>query len=142
MTTIGAAKALPNTVRTSARHPAVRGWALAVIVYFLAVFHRSSLGVAGLLAEHRFGINAGQLSVFVLLQIGVYAAMQIPTGILVDRYGPRRLLITASALMGAAQLLFAAAPSYPVALLARAALGAGDAMTFISVIRYAARHFS
>ena len=67
-----------------------RGWVLAVAVYFLAVFHRSSLGVAGLLAEHRFGITAAQLGVFVLLQIGVYAAMQMPTGVLVDRYGPRR----------------------------------------------------
>jgi len=121
---------------------AVRGWLLAASVYFLAVFHRSSLGVAGLLAERRFGIGAGQLSVFVLLQIGVYAAMQVPTGVLVDRYGPRRLLLVASTLMGVAQLGFAFAPSYPVALLARAALGAGDAMTFISVLRYAARHFS
>ena len=67
-------------------HPAVRGWALAVAVYFLAVFHRSSLGVAGLLAERRFGIDAGKLGVFVMLQIGVYAAMQIPTGVLVDRW--------------------------------------------------------
>jgi MFS family permease len=121
---------------------ALRGWLLAGSVYFLAVFHRSSLGVAGLLAERRFGIDAGQLSVFVLLQIGVYAAMQVPTGILVDRYGPRRLLVIAGALMGVAQVGFAIAPSYPAALLARAALGAGDAMTFISVLRYAARHFS
>jgi MFS family permease len=121
---------------------AVRGWLLAGSVYFLAVFHRSSLGVAGLLAERRFGINAGQLSVFVLLQIGVYAAMQVPTGVLVDRYGPRRLLLAAGALMGIAQVGFALAPSYSAALLARAALGAGDAMTFISVLRYAARHFS
>jgi MFS family permease len=130
------------TLRGHAARPAVRGWALAVAVYFLAVFHRSSLGVAGLLAEERFGITAGQLSVFVLLQIGVYAAMQIPTGVLVDRYGPRRLLVVASVLMGLGQLLFAFAPSYATALLARALLGCGDAMTFISVLRFMADRFS
>ncbi len=117
------------------------GWLLVVSVYLLAVFHRSSLGVAGLLAEHRFGISPAQLSAFVLLQIGVYAAMQIPTGVLVDRYGPRRVLVAAATLMGVGQLLFAVAPSYPLALLARALLGAGDALTFISVLRFAARHF-
>jgi MFS family permease len=115
---------------------------LAVAVYFLAVFHRSSLGVAGLLAEQRFGISAAQLGVFVFLQIGVYAAMQIPTGVLVDRYGPRRLLVAAAGLMALGQLVFAIAPSYPVALLARVLLGCGDAMTFVSVLRFVAARFS
>jgi MFS family permease len=138
VTTFAPAAAL----RSHAARPAVRGWALAVAVYFLAVFHRSSLGVAALLAEQRFGISAGQLSVFVMLQIGVYAAMQIPTGVLVDRYGPRRLLVVASALMGVGQLVFALAPSYGTALFARTLLGCGDAMTFISVLRFASARFS
>lgn len=120
----------------------VSGWLLAVSVYLLAVLHRTSLGVAGLLAEHRFGISPGQLSVFIFLQLGVYAAMQVPTGVLVDRYGPRRLLVTASLVMGGAQLLFALVPSYPAALLARTLLGCGDALTFISVLRFAASYFS
>jgi MFS family permease len=125
-----------------ASRTAVSGWLLAVGVYLFAVLHRTSLGVAGLLAEHRFGISPAQLSVFIFLQLGVYAAMQVPTGVLVDRYGPRRLLVTAALLMGAAQLLFALVPSYPVALLARAVLGCGDALTFVSVLRFAATHFS
>jgi MFS family permease len=120
---------------------ATRGWLFAVSVYFLAVLNRSSLGVAGLLAEHRFHITPAQLSVFVLLQIGVYAAMQVPAGVLVDRYGPRRLLIVAALLMGVAQLSFGLVTSYPVALLARAVLGCGDALTFISVLRYIAANF-
>ncbi|MEP6852016.1 MAG: MFS transporter [bacterium] len=126
----------------SARSIAVRGWAVAASVYLLGVFHRSSLGVAGLQAEQRFGISAGQLSTFVLLQLGVYALMQVPTGVLVDRFGPRRLLVVAAALMGVAQLAFAVAPSYSTALAARAVLGCGDALTFVSVLRFAAVHVS
>jgi MFS family permease len=68
--------------------------------------------------------------------------MQIPTGILVDRYGPRRLLVVAACTMGVAQLLFAVAGSYPLALLARALLGLGDALTFVSVLRFAAGQFA
>ncbi|MFN2562228.1 MAG: nitrate/nitrite transporter [Jatrophihabitans sp.] len=135
-----ASSATPSRA-TAERRRAVFGWALAVSVYLLAVLHRTSLGVAGLLAERRFGITAAQLSVFIFLQLGVYAALQIPTGVLVDRYGPRRLLVVASLVMGAAQLLFAAVPSYPVALLARFLLGAGDALTFVSVLRFAALRF-
>lgn len=124
------------------RAVAVRRWAIAVGVYLLAVFHRTSLGVAGLQAATRFGISPSQLSIFVLLQLGVYAGMQIPTGILVDRYGPRRLLISAAFIMGLAQILFALAHSYPIALLARALLGLGDALTFVSVLRFAAGQFA
>lgn len=119
-----------------------RGWIAAATVYFLAVLHRTSLGVAGLQAEHRFSTGPGALSVFVFLQIGIYAAMQVPTGLLVDRFGPRRLLITAALVMGSAQLLFATIPSYPAALAARALLGCGDALTFVSVLRFTAAHFS
>lgn len=116
-------------------------WTTAVFVYFAAVFHRSTLGVAGLEASARFGLGPAQLGVFTVLQIGVYAFMQIPTGLLVDRFGPRKILTAAALLMGTGQLLFAVADSYGLGLVARAVLGMGDAMTFISVIRIVAAHF-
>jgi MFS family permease len=118
------------------------GWVLAATVYLLAVLQRTSLGVAGLAAERRFGVTPAQLSIFIFLQVGLYAAMQVPTGVLVDRYGPRRILFVAAVVMGTAQLLFAAVASYPAALLARALLGCGDALTFVSVLRFCATHFS
>lgn len=120
----------------------VRGLAIALAVYVLAVFHRTSLGVAGLEASDRFGISPAQLSVFIFVQIGVYASMQVPVGILVDKFGPRRLLFSAAVIMGLAQLAFAVVPNYPMALFARGLLGVGDALTFVSVLRFAAEHVS
>ena len=116
-------------------------WVTAVLVYLAAVFHRTSLGVASLEASQRFGLGPAALGTFTVLQIGVYALMQVPTGMLVDRYGPRRVLTVAAVLMGLGQLLFALATSYPLGLLARAVLGVGDAMTFVSVLRLVAAHF-
>ncbi len=116
-------------------------WAFAVFVYLAAVFHRTSLGVASLAASERFGLGPAALGMFTVLQIGVYAAMQVPTGLLVDRYGARRVLTVAALLMGTGQLIFAFATSYPLGLLARAVLGVGDAMTFVSVLRLVAAHF-
>ena len=130
---------------TSSRAEAVRrrwrGWSIGAAIYLLAVMHRTSLGVASLKAETRFDVSPAELATFVFLQLGVYAAMQVPTGLLVDRYGPRRLLVTAAVLMGGAQLLFAIVPSYPAALFARALLGCGDALTFVSVLRFVAATF-
>jgi sugar phosphate permease len=110
-------------------------WAVALSVYVLAVFHRSSLGVAGLLAADRFGISATELALFTVLQLLVYAGMQVPVGVAIDRFGPRRLIIAGLALMTAGQLAFAFVDSFPAAVLARAVVGAGDAMIFTSVLR-------
>ena len=116
-------------------------WLTAATVYLLALFHRTSLGVAGLQAASRFHVGAAALGTFTVLQIGVYAAMQIPTGVLVDRHGPRRILTIAAVVLGLGQILTAVATSYAVGLLARGVLGFGDALTFVSVLRLVALHF-
>jgi MFS family permease len=110
-------------------------WVVALLVYLLAVFHRSSLAVAGLAATERFDISAAQLATFTMLQLLVYAAMQIPVGLLVDRFGPRRVLLTGAITLTLAQVGFAFADTYAWALLARTFVGVGDAMTFICVLR-------
>ncbi len=111
-------------------------WVVGLLVYLLAVFHRSSLAVAGLAAAERFDIGASQLATFTMLQLLVYAAMQIPVGLLVDRFGPRAVL-----LVGAVTLTLRAGRASRSrtatrwALLARVFVGMGDAMTFICVLR-------
>ena len=128
----------------SSLRPASRAWVVwtvGLLVYVLAVFHRSSLGVAGLVATERFGISATQLATFTMLQLLVYAGMQVPVGLLVDRYGSRSLLLVGLVLMTLAQGSFAFAHSYPVALVARAFVGIGDAMTFICVLRLVSSWF-
>src|SRR6476660_3436982 len=133
-------KMITSTRLLLARKPLVI-WTIGVGCYLLAVFHRTSLGVAGPLAADRLDLTAGQLSTFVMLQLGVYAAMQVPAGILIDRFGPRRMLLAATVIMGSAQVLFSVVHSYPLALLARGLLGVGDAMTYISVLRLVAGWF-
>lgn len=116
-------------------------WAVGLLVYMLAVFHRSSLAVAGLAASERFDITASQLATFTMLQLLVYAAMQIPVGLLVDRFGSRSVMLAGTTMLAAAQAGFALAESYPVAVLARAFVGVGDALTFICVLRLVSRWF-
>ncbi|MER8028926.1 MFS transporter [Streptomyces bauhiniae] len=120
---------------------AVAVWSVGVAVYFVAVIFRTSLGVAGLDAADRFHVNASALSTFSILQLLVYAGMQIPVGLLVDRLGTKKVLCLGAVLFTAGQLGFAFSPSYGTALASRALLGCGDAMTFISVLRLGTRWF-
>lgn len=110
-------------------------WSIGVAAYVVAVFHRYSLGVAGVDAAQRFGVSAAVLAIFSVAQLAVYAAMQIPAGVLLDRFGSRRLIAVGAVVMGLGQLLFALADGLPLALLARVLLGIGDAVTFVSVLR-------
>ena len=71
---------------------AVGVWSIGVAVYFVAVIFRTSLGVAGLDAADRFHVNASALSTFSILQLLVYAGMQIPVGLMVDRLGTKKVL--------------------------------------------------
>ncbi|MFJ1539709.1 nitrate/nitrite transporter [Micromonospora chalcea] len=123
------------------RRPAALVYAVALTAYLTAVFHRSSLGVTGVDAAERFHINAAALATFSVAQLAVYAAMQVPVGVLLDRYGSRRLLLAGGALMVAGQVMFAVAGDVPLAVAARVLVGLGDAMTFISVLRIVAFWF-
>ncbi len=116
-------------------------WGVAVATYLLAIFHRTSLAVAGLAAADRFDISAAQLATFTMLQLLVYAAMQIPVGLMVDRFGPRAVMATGAVILTLAQAGFALAETYPTALAARTFVGMGDAMTWICVLRLVSRWF-
>ena len=115
-----------------------RSWLVlgaATFAYIVAVLQRSSLGVAGVAATDRFHVSAALLSSLAVIQLIVYAGLQIPVGVILDRVGSRFLIGLGAALMLVGQASLAVAPTIGVAIIARILVGAGDAMTFISVLR-------
>lgn len=110
-------------------------WIIGVFAYLVAVSQRTSFGVVGLEATARFHASAAEISFFTVLQLLVYAALQIPVGVLVDRFGSRAMIAVGALLMGFGQLQLAFADSIPGGVLGRVLVGAGDATTFVSVIR-------
>ena len=117
-------------------------WAAGLLAYIVAVLDRTTLGVSGLPAAERFAAGPSLLSMFVVLQVVVYACAQVPAGLLLDRFGSRALILSGAALMGAGQLILATTESLPLAIGARAVVGLGDALTFISVLRLVPRWFA
>ncbi|NKX49478.1 MFS transporter [Arthrobacter deserti] len=110
-------------------------WGIAVFAYLAAITQRTSFGVAGLAATERFNASAAALSAFTVVQLLVYAGLQVPVGLLVDRFGSRILIAGGAVLMCLGQTQLAFAATVPEGLVGRLPVGAGVAMTFVSVMR-------
>lgn len=110
-------------------------WVVGVAAYVLSVTNRTSLSAVGVDAAHLFQADASTLSLFAVLQLAVYGLMQVPVGVLLDRFGSRPIMVTGMILMSVGQLVMAFAPNVGVAIVARMILGAGDAAIFPGVLR-------
>nr|WP_253255400.1 MFS transporter [Corynebacterium striatum] len=110
-------------------------WVAAMLVYIVAITGRTSFGVAGLEAMASFDVDASRIAVFTSVQLGIYAFAQIPTGMLIDKYGPRKLLVIGAVIMGVGQVALGLTTNYWMAIAARLLIGAGDATAFLSVMR-------
>lgn len=116
-------------------------YAAGVFAYVIAVFNRTSFGVAAVPAAERFHASASDIAMFTVVQLLVYAGMQIPVGVLLDRFGPRRLVIIGAFMMAIGQAWLSVATAITPGLLARILIGAGDAFTFACVLRKVADIF-
>jgi MFS family permease len=116
-------------------------WSVGVAAYVLAITNRTSLSAVGVDAAERFQADASTLSLFAVVQLAVYGGMQIPIGVLLDKYGARPIITIGMVLMAAGQLTMALSPSIGVAIIARILLGAGDAAVFPAVLRLVATWF-
>ncbi len=65
-------------------------WGVGVLAYVVSIVNRTSLSAVGVDAATRFHADASALSLFAVIQLFVYGAMQIPVGLLLDRFGARR----------------------------------------------------
>jgi MFS family permease len=116
-------------------------WVVGVLAYIVTVMQRTSLGDAGLEAAKRFDISPGLLAAFVFIQVAVYIAAQTPAGLLVDRFGPRLMLVVSGILLTSGQLVLAGAITLVQAVLARILVGLGDAVLFVAVLGLVPRWF-
>jgi len=110
-------------------------WGLGALVYLVAFFQRVAPAVMTeqLMADFAIGGAAlGNLSAFYFY---AYVAMQIPTGLLADRWGPRRLLASGTAVASVGGLLFALAPGFELAAAGRLLVGASVGVGFVAMLK-------
>jgi MFS family permease len=115
-----------------------RSWLVfggGAFAYLVGVMQRTSFGVAGVDATDRFAVTAAAISAVAVVQIVVYAVLQIPVGVLADRIGAPPLIVVGAVTMAIGQGVLALSGGIVLALVARVLVGLGDALTFVSVIR-------
>ncbi len=109
-------------------------WSLAAIFYFYEFVLRVSPGVMVKELMTSFGITASAVGILSAFYLYAYAPMQLPVGLLMDRYGIKKILSVASVVCGLGALLFASAESFAIASLGRLLIGAGSAFAFIAMV--------
>lgn len=115
--------------------------AVVVAAYVLSFFQRfAPAGIAQDLAAS-FQTSAASLGVLAATYFYVYTLMQVPTGILVDTLGPRRILFFGGMIAGAGSLLFGMAEGIDGALVGRTLIGLGVSVTFIAMLKIIAVWF-
>lgn len=120
----------------------------AYLIFFLAAsfyLYEFILQVApGVMAEpmmQTFGVGAQGYGVISAFYFYAYAPMQLPAGVLFDRYGPRKLMTFALILCAAGSFFFASTDSIFTASLGRFLIGMGSAFSFIGVLVLVSRWF-
>jgi sugar phosphate permease len=134
----------PSTIAISHQPSAIRSWsvwAVAATFYLAAFYLRSSPAVMTTELMRDFGISASQLGTFSAVYFYAYIAMQIPTGVLVDGWGARRLLIAGSLAAAAGTCLFGTTSSYPLASLGRLIVGGATAVGWVVTLKITTHWF-
>ena len=116
-------------------------FALGALAFVLAFFHRLAPGaIAGELRQS-FATSSASLGLLAATYFYVYFAMQVPSGILADTLGPRKLFTAGAIVAGVGSALFGLAPNFGLALAGRFLVGLGVSVAFISVLKLNAAWF-
>ncbi len=137
---LGASSSMP--VRSD-RTP-LRGWfawGLAALAFGYAFFQRVTPSVMVDELMREFAVGAAVLGNLSALYFYAYAGLQVPVGMMLDRWGPRRMLTVAALIAGVGSVLFGIAGSIEEAYLGRFLVGVGSSVGFVASMKLAATWF-
>lgn len=117
-------------------------WGLAAAFYLYGFFQRVTPAALAHELSKELAPTATALGWLSATYFYCYALMQLPSGLLADRLGPRKLFIAATAAAASGTLLFAFAESFTTAAVGRGIIGGAAAVGWIGMLKLAAHWFS
>ncbi len=112
-------------------------WGLAATFYLIGFFHRVAPAVLTAELSADFDLSATALGNLTAFYFYSYVAMQLPTGIIADHWGPRRLLSLGTLIAAIGTWVFAMAPDVFFANLGRFMIGGSVAVAFVCTLKLA-----
>jgi MFS family permease len=110
--------------------------------YLLSQFFRNSIGVIAPDIAAEMNIPARDIGMLSSVFFFAFAAVQLPLGVALDRFGPKRCILVCSAVVVASALMFAAGRTPGELVAARIVMGAGTSCYLIAPLALYTRRFS
>src|SRR5262245_58145522 len=131
---------------STASRAAISGAAITLVatliaIYIVSQFLRNSIGVIAPNLAAELALSPAELGLLSSVYFFTFAAVQIPVGMALDRFGPRLCLVVGAAITVAGSIVFASATSPGVLILGRGMLGLGTAGFLVSSLAVYARRF-
>lgn len=116
-------------------------FSILTATYILVYFHRMAPAVAADFLMADFRITGAELGSLSGIYFFVYAAMQIPSGVIADTLGTRTAVVSGNVMAGTGSLIFALAPGFELAYFGRFLVGLGVSVIFVSIMKNNAAWF-
>ncbi|MCF8041606.1 MAG: MFS transporter [Desulfarculaceae bacterium] len=117
-------------------------WGLGALLYLIGFYQRVAPAVITKELMSQFSLSAAALGNLSAYYFYAYVAMQLPTGVLADHWGPRRLLCAGALVAGVGSVLFGMAPALVWAELGRLLVGGAVAVAWVALLKLAGHWFN
>ncbi|KQL18033.1 MFS transporter [Cytobacillus solani] len=109
-------------------------FASVLLTYLLMASQRTAPGLITDQVMRDFSVTASTIGLLTSIQFFVYTSLQIPMGILADRYGPNFFLIIGAILTGLGTIIYSLGTHEIVLFIARVLTGTGDATIWVNMV--------
>lgn len=119
-------------------------WIVFVVVLFTYLLMASQRTAPGLITDQLmrdFHVTAATIGLLTSIQFFVYTSLQIPMGVLADRYGPNFFLIVGATLTGLGTVIYSFGTHEYVLFFSRILTGVGDATIWVNMVLILAQWF-
>ncbi len=116
-------------------------WVIAAVFFLYEFFLRTFVGSIAHQLIHDLQLNIEQFTLIGSAYYLAYGLMQMPVGILADKFGVKKIMIFATLTCALATFLFAHSHSFIEAILARFFMGFGSSFAFVCLLVIASNWF-
>lgn len=116
-------------------------WAIPAFLFLIGFFHRAAPGVIAHDLMQAFDATGATVGLLAATYFYSYAGLMVPAGLVIDTFGPRRVLAVGGAVMGLGAIMMGLAAGTPALFVGRLLVGAGASVTFVGALKIAAAWF-